>query len=355
MDCIDNRPHEESLLRKTALRIVKSKPGIFGMPKIEFDADFYCRKLEDVKYYYETELEFVIYVEHLELVDACIVKAEILKDEQWEIRDILCEGRHILFEEVEGKYVFYFEISGLTGKTRTLYIHTLVKEPGLTLRIEQNDPGRCAGVYRNEEYPEKQICAAQHYAFAMREMLRLLQIPQYLSQSGLGYILLLGFETNNEEHGDYPPHWHMIHRWPTYCGSQAPHIYLDNHGRMTHNLMCIDRIPHVRHDYLPEDWCSFVDMYGREIMQCKVNQDGGMSVRRENHPIYTISPYTEKGIELFCEKDNIGVIQVRNDVKNGRLEVIRNSFDSNPLSEVILYDPLNGSILEHTKQEERKQ
>jgi hypothetical protein len=80
-----------------------------------------------------------------------------------------------------------------------------------------------------------------------------------------------------------------------------------------------------------------------------------MSVRRENHPIYTISPYTEKGIELFCEKDNIGVIQVRNDVKNGRLEVIRNSFDSNPLSEVILYDPLNGSILEHTKQEERKQ
>ncbi len=332
---IENHPHDESLLRKTALRIVKNKPGIFGMPKIEFDADFYCRQLEDAKYFYETELEYVIFLEHLELIDACLVTVNILKSEQWRIQAILCEGHHIHFQEEKDKYEFTFEISGLTGKTRTLYIHKSLKEPGLTVRIEQNDPGRCAGKYRHEEYPEKQICAAQHYVFAMREILRIMQIPQYLSQSGLGYMLLLGFETNNEEHGDYPPHWHMIYRWPTYCGSQAPHIYLDNYGKMTHNLMCIDRIPHVRHDYHPGEWCCFVDMYGREIMQCRINQDGGMSVQREHHPIYSISPYTDKGIYLFCEEENIGLIRVQNDVKDGKLEVTNNSCSSIPYSEII--------------------
>ncbi len=352
MDNIEARPLDKALLRCTALRIVKNVSGIFGMPQIQFDADFYCRKMEDPKYYYETGLEYVIYVEHLELVDACLVQARLQKDSRWKVQDVLCEGKHILYEENDEYYIFTFEISGFSGKTRTLYIHTLLKEPGLTLRIEQNDPDRCAGLYRNEPYPEIQICSAQHFVFAMREVLHHLHVPQYLSESGLGYILLLGFETNNEVHGDYPPHWHMIYRWPNYCGSQAPHIYIDNTGKMTHNLMCIDQIPLVRHDYQPEEWCAMVDMYGREILRCKINLDGGMSVYRDGFPLYSISPYSDKGISIFCEGKKIGLITVQNDARKGNLVITGTNINEASWQEEIVYDPMIGTIFSHKKQRE---
>ena len=59
------RPIEESLLRKTAIRIVKDKPGLYGIPELCYSADFYCVPLTEPKYCYETEDEFVLYVEHL--------------------------------------------------------------------------------------------------------------------------------------------------------------------------------------------------------------------------------------------------------------------------------------------------
>ena len=108
-----------------------------------------------------------------------------------------------------------------------------------------------------EDYPEIQIEAASHYTFAMRELLKQMGIPAYLHENQLGYMLLLGFETCNEVHTDYPPHWHMIFRWPNFCGSQAPHIYLDQDGKMTENIMYVDGISGVCRKYGPEEWCRF--------------------------------------------------------------------------------------------------
>ena len=70
------RPMDESLLRRTAIRIVKEPAGLYGMPEIRFDADFYCRKLEDPAFCYETEAEYVVYAEHMRLTDACLVRCE---------------------------------------------------------------------------------------------------------------------------------------------------------------------------------------------------------------------------------------------------------------------------------------
>ena len=53
------RPKDESLLRVTALRIVKDRQGFFGIPQVAYSADFYCKALTEPKYLYETEEEFV--------------------------------------------------------------------------------------------------------------------------------------------------------------------------------------------------------------------------------------------------------------------------------------------------------
>ena len=342
------RPMDESLLRRTAIRIVKEPAGLYGMPEIRFDADFYCRKLEDPAFCYETEAEYVVYAEHTRLTDACLVRCEIPKDARWRARAILLEGRRLPFRETEDRIDFTFDIGGLAGRTRTLYTHTLINEPGLTLRVEQNDPGRVAGAYRGEPYPDAQIRAAQHYVFAAREVLRALHVPQYLAQTGLGYVLLLCFETCNELHSDYPPHWHLIFRWPNHCGSQAPHIYLDEAGRMTHALVSVDLIPHVRYDYRPGEWCRLVDMYGRELLRFRITEAGGMAFSRPDCPVYTLSPYGEDGVTVACEGETVCRIAVRNDEARGQLEIRGEAAMGAAWQEEITYDPLLGTVLTHT-------
>lgn len=341
------RPSDETLLRKTALRIVKNVPGFYGMPKLECSADFYCAVLDGEKYCYETEDEFVFCVEHLLLTDACIVTASFKADGQWEPAAILCEGRRLVIEKRGDKFAFSFEISGLTGGTRTLYVHTLLRRPGLTVRIEQNSPGRRAGVYRSGEYPATEIEAASHYIFAVRRILDKLGVPQYLSENELGYILLLSFETYNQIHGDYPPHWHLIFRWPERCGSPAPHIYMDSQGRMIRNVMYIDMLPNVTYTYKPLEWCPFTDKYGRTLMSCRIEEDGGMSIKREGRSIYTVTAYREGAVNLLEDGKYIGSLQVKNDVINGKMEIIWRNEAGRTETEIVSYDPLTGSTTEY--------
>ena len=348
MEYDKNKPQEE-LLRKTALRIVKDTPGLYGMPDLHLDADFYCVCMDDPAFFYETEKEYVIYVEHLLLADACLATISFQSDPRWKPTAILCENKKIFFEMKEDEVCFTFEISGLLGKTRTLYIHTILREPGVTLRIEQNDVERRAGEYRKEkDYPLVQIEAARHYIFAMRQLLHFLEIPQYLSREKLGYMLLLGFETNNEVLGDWPPHWHLIFRWPNHCGSQAPHIYLDEQGASTHNLMCIDKIPKVRHVYEKGEWCTLVDMYGRPLMQCRVDTQGGMTVTREGYHQYSMDAYMPEGVVLRENNQELGILQSENDTRNGLLRVHWKPVAGKGWCEIVGYDPLTGEIVSHT-------
>ena len=110
--------------------------------------------------------------------------------------------------------------------------------------------------------------------FAMREMLYALDLPQYLNRNRLGYLLILGFETNNEIHTDYHPHWHLIYRWPNHAGSPAPHIYLAPDGKMTENACYVDCAHGTHRDYSAGEWCPFVDPYGHDVCAIRINADG---------------------------------------------------------------------------------
>ena len=55
------QPHHH---RRTAIRIIKSKAGHYGLPIFHFDADFFLEAVNDPHFCYETDNEFVVYVEH---------------------------------------------------------------------------------------------------------------------------------------------------------------------------------------------------------------------------------------------------------------------------------------------------
>lgn len=341
------QPHHH---RRTAIRIIKSKAGHYGLPIFHFDADFFLEAVNDPHFCYETDNEFVVYVEHTQLADACLATCSFDTENKYEVTAILCEKQTLYFENKNGIITFNFEISGLTGPTRTLYVHSILRDSGLTLRIEQNHIGRRAGKYREGDYPATEILAANHYMFAMREMLYALDLPQYLNRNRLGYLLILGFETNNEIHTDYPPHWHLIYRWPNHAGSPAPHIYLAPDGKMTENACYVDCAHGTHRDYSAGEWCPFVDPYGHDVCAIRINADGGMSITKPMSSIYTMSAYTpDVGVTIYKDDTLIGTIRTENDTDQGIFNVTWNSTGNlnfhGSYSETIEYNPLTGAIL----------
>lgn len=186
--------------------------------------------------------------------------------------------------------------------------------------------------------------------FAMREMLYALDLPQYLNRNRLGYLLILGFETNNEIHTDYPPHWHLIYRWPNHAGSPAPHIYLAPDGKMTENACYVDCAHGTHRDYSAGEWCPFVDPYGHDVCAIRINADGGMSITKPMSSIYTMSAYTpDVGVTIYKDDTLIGTIRTENDTDQGIFSVTWNSTGNlnfhGSYSETIEYNPLTGAIL----------
>lgn len=341
------QPHHH---RRTGLRIIKEKAGRYGLPQFHFDADFFLEIVNDPHFCYETDNEIVVYVDHTELTDACLATCSFDTEGKYNVSSVLCEKQSLYFENRNGVVTFNFEVSGLTGPTRTLYVHTILREPGLTLRIEQNNIGRRAGKYREGNYPETEIQAANHYMFAMREIVCALDLPQYLNRNHLGYLLILGFETNNEIHTDYPPHWHLIYRWPTHAGSPAPHLYIASDGRMTENACYIDCMHGAHRDYQQGEWCGFVDPYGHDVCAVRIDADGGMSVTKPGASVYKMSRYTKENGVIICKDGHeIGSIRTENNTDTGHFEVTWNSTAKTSAfrtsyTETIDYDPFTGSI-----------
>lgn len=338
-------------IRKTAIRLVKKQAGMYGLPEFNFEADFDIQIASEPNLCYEVPNEYVVYVKHELRTESGTVHGSFRARKGAEISAIIFEKQYLHFD-VSGETVsFDFDVAGLTGSTSTLSIHTLIEEPGLRIRLEHNHPGRKAGMYHDSVYPAIQIQAAHHYIMAMREIVRMLDIPAYLTENNLGYMYVLGFETNNEIHTDYPPHWHLIYRWANYVGSQAPHLYLGEDGATTHNKSYIDGIPYYSRTFGSDEWCKFVDCNGHDVCALCVQSAGGVLVTKPGGDVFRMSNFTDGKVTVFRNGVQIGEVTIANQVENGIYEMrwTRAAGADAPASYLqrIVYDPLIGVMLEN--------
>jgi len=96
---------------------------------------------------------------------------------------------------------------------------TSLEWPGIVLRIEHAFPDRRAGKYATGDFPIVQRASALSIEFGLRGAVRSLKLDREVVDRGLGKIHLMGSDTNNPlGHEDYPPHIHMILRWPHFAG-----------------------------------------------------------------------------------------------------------------------------------------
>jgi hypothetical protein len=265
------------------------------------------------------------------------------------IRDVIVEKNRIRFTVASGVVTFDLPVV-FRARSSTLEVQTSLEWPGIVLRIEHAFPERRAGKYATGEFPAVQRAAALNLEFALREAIRNLKLDREVASRGLGKLHLMGFDTNDPlGHEDYPPHIHMILRWPNFAGSQAPHYYLNGEGGLLPDIsVTIDGMPHIAATHFGRGvWLPAIDYLGEALYETLIADDGGFTLRRPGGPACALKP-SESGDRGFasgavadCGAGAVYRVQATDDTERGEIQV---HINSQPV-EVYRYDVDTATLL----------
>jgi hypothetical protein len=244
------------------------------------------------------------------------------------VRSVIVEKNRIPFSINDGSVMFDVPIVPRT-RSSTMEVQTTLEWPGIALRIEHAFEDRRAGKYATGAWPSVQTGSALNLEFGLREALRALKLDREVVEKGLGKIHLMGFDTNNPlGHEDFPPHIHLILRWPRFAGSQAPHYYLSDRGLLLPDVVVtIDGMPHITSTRVPEGrFLPAVDYTGGILYETLIRQDGGMTIRRPGGDSCELDPLSPgprgfaSGVIVRCSSG--GPIRLRASDDTGKGEVL---------------------------------
>jgi hypothetical protein len=236
------------------------------------------------------------------------------------------------------------------ARSSTVEVQTSLESPGTVVRIEHAFLERRAGKYATGEFPVVQRAAALNLEFGLREAIRDLQLDRDVDSRGLGKIHLMGFDTNDPlGHEDYPPHIHLILRWPHFAGSQAPHYYISSEGRLLPDVsVTIDGLPQIPATHFgPGAWVPAIDYLGETLYETLITDDGGLTLRRQAAASCTLKPSEPgnrgfaSGATVDCTSGAVHRVKASDDTERGEIRV---SVDRRPV-EVYRYDVDTATLL----------
>jgi hypothetical protein len=235
-------------------------------------------------------------------------------------------------------------------RSSTLEVQTSLDWPGLTIRIEHAFQDRRAGRYGTGQWPVVERQAALNLEFGLREAIRDLGLDREVCGRGLGKIHLMGFDTNDPlGHEDFPPHIHIILRWPHFAGSQAPHFYLSNAGLLRGDVkVTIDGMPQITETSFPQGaTVPAIDYLGETVYEAVENANGTLTMQRPAvgscilRPLKAGSEGFASGSKVECTTGQTYSVLASDDVKEGVLKV---SVNAKP-AEIYKYDPDTAVLL----------
>jgi hypothetical protein len=267
------------------------------------------------------------------------------------IRAVIVEKDSIPFTQHENSVEFDLPVNP-RERSSTLELQTNLEWPGLTVRIEHAYEDRRAGAYAQGTWPATERQAALNLEFGVREAIRTLGLDRDVYSQGLGTIHLMGFDTNYPlGHEDFPPHIHIILRWPHFTGSQAPHFYLTSGGLLQGTEVTVDGIPSLGKMTVP-DGTAFpaVDYLGKEIYQTTVEPNGTLLIEQsgKKDAACRLSPAESTlkngfaaGVTVRCAGANEIHIHALDNTDRGELQVWVNS--NSP--ELYRYNPDTAALI----------
>jgi hypothetical protein len=160
----------------------------------------------------------------------------------------------------------------------------------------------------------------------------------------------MGFDTNNPlGHEDYPPHIHLILRWPNFAGSQAPHYYISGEGRLLPDVsVTIDGMPHIAASHFGKGvWLPAIDYLGEAIYETLIADNGEFTLRRPDAASCTLRPSEAgyrgfaNGASVTCSSGAVYLVRADDNTEGGELRVFVNSRPA----EVYRYDVDTATLL----------
>jgi hypothetical protein len=238
---------------------------------------------------------------------------------------VIVEKQRVPFSAEAGAVRFDLPVA-VKARSSTMEVQTHLEWPGIVLRVEHAFPDRRAGKYATGRWPAVERAAALHLEFGLREAIRALGLDREVADKGLGKLHLMGFDTNNPlGHEDYPPHIHLILRWPHFAGSQAPHFYLSEKGRLRGTMVTIDGMPHIAATTVPDGRSlPAVDYLGNTLYETVVTEDGGLMLRRPGGKSCRLEPEGDgfaSGARVACDGREAITVRASDDTDRGELRV----------------------------------
>ena len=265
------------------------------------------------------------------------------------VRAVVVEKSYLQFRRNGNEITFDLPVVS-RERSSTLEVQTNLNWPGITVRVEHAFQDRRAGKYETSQWPDVERQAALNLEFGLREAIRSLGLDQEICKRGLGRIHLMGFDTNFPlGHEDFPPHIHMILRWPHFAGSQAPHFYLSSKGLLEGDVaVTIDGLPQIAKTSFPQSTpVPAVDYLGETVYETVENADGTLTLQRPGTGECTLLPLKAggqgfaSGSKITCSTGQSFSVTATDDTEAGVLSV---SVDAKP-SEIYRYDPDTAVLL----------
>jgi hypothetical protein len=265
------------------------------------------------------------------------------------VRAVVVEKSYLPFHRSGNIIAFDMPIQP-RNRSSTLELQTSLDWPGLTLRVEHAFEDRRAGAYAQSPWPALERQAALNLEFGLREAIRRLGLDQEVCKNALGRIHLMGFDTNSPlGHEDYPPHIHIILRWPHFAGSQAPHFYLSPVGKIAGEVrVTIDGLPEISPTIFPQGKpVPAVDYLGKIVFETVTNSDGSLSLERPDVGACMLRPVDSSvrgfanGVGITCSTSKQLTVSAEDDTNTGTLRV----FVDSKLTEIYQYD-LDTAVLQ---------
>ena len=306
-----------------------------------------CSLVDDPAYRGENAREIYFHVRVP--ADRKIIKNIRVDLEGRAIDAVIVEKNRIPFARDGGVVTFDLPVAA-RARSSTVEVQTSLEWPGIVLRIEHAFPERRAGKYATGEFPAVQRAAALNLEFGLREAIRELNLDREVASRGLGKIHLMGFDTNNPlGHEDYPPHIHLILRWPNFAASQAPHYYINSEGRLLPDVaVTIDGMPHIAVSHFGKGaWLPAIDYLGETLYETLIGDNGEFTLRRPGAGACTLRGGEAgdggfaNGVAVTCSSGAVYRVRATDNTERGEVRV---TVDSQP-EEIYRYDVETAALL----------
>ena len=222
---------------------------------------------------------------------------------------------------------------------------TDIVETGVVLRFEHADVARRGGDYAIGRFPVVERRAADNLTFAQREVIRRLGLGQSVADSGVGLIMLMGFDTNfPANHADSPPHVHMHLRWSDNIGTQIGHYYLGEDGLLLRNSVGVRGFKMPGRVLGRGETYTTIDRRGLAVYSHTITPEGWLRVARADGAGCLLRPSGQggfdDGVTVDCGALGQAQVRVRDDMAAGVITV-----NTDRITEVFRYDRDTGKLI----------